>query len=395
MPLPFVLLGAAGAAAKVAAAAAAAGGIGAAIHGGKKIKDANDSIKAAQARHDQNIARYHEQNEMTTAELEKLGKYELNLVRNFQTFADLFEKIQNRPEFGQVQTDGVALPRVELDDLRVAAGNANLALGKMTAGTLAGVAATNVAIGAIGGLVGGPVALVSLGGTASSILAGPIGVLAGGLVMSASAGKQQKKADEAWAQVHEAEATIDKICIYLIDLRVAAQNYGVALGKVNKLYAPHLKEMVRIINTEKRLDWDTYTEEEQLLIENTVTLTQLLFKMCQVQLVLKTDDPNEIPELNTDELHAVQADSDRVRARIGVAATMRWQRGGTEPQKIRLQPYFGENAEFLKYAIHYHTGMGIQQAADLVRTGGTITVQDADTFAKELKKWGVEFAVVS
>ena len=92
MPLPIVLLGAAGAAAKVAAAAAAAGGIGAAIHGGKKIKNANDSIKAAQARHDQNIARYHEQNEMTTAELEKLGRYELNLVRNFQTFADLYEK---------------------------------------------------------------------------------------------------------------------------------------------------------------------------------------------------------------------------------------------------------------------------------------------------------------
>ncbi len=328
MPLPIVLLGAAGAAAKVAAAAAAAGGIGAAIHGGKKIKDANDSIKAAQARHDQNIARYHEQNEMTTAELEKLGRYELNLVRNFQTFADLYEKIEydnakKNSALGQVQTDGVALPRVELDDLRVAAGNANLALGKMTAGTLAGVAATNVAIGAIGGLVGGPVALVSLGGTVSSILTWPVGVLTGGLVMNASAGKQQKKADEAWAQVHEAEATIDKICIYLIDLRVAAQNYGVALGKVNKLYAPHLKEMVRIINTEKRLDWDTYTEEEQLLIENTVTLTRLLFKMCQVQLVLKTDDPNEIPELNTDELHAVQADSDRVRARIGVAATMR------------------------------------------------------------------------
>lgn len=63
--------------------------------------------------------------------------------------------------------------------------------------------------------------------------------------------------------------------------------------------------------------------------------------------------------------------------------------------KIRLQSYFGENAEFLKYAINYHTGTGIQQAADFIRTGGTIAVQDADTFAKELKKWGVEFAVVS
>lgn len=394
MPLPIVLLGAAGAAAKVAAAAAAAGGIGAAIHGGKKIKDANDSIKAAQARHDQNIARYHEQNEMTTAELEKLGRYELNLVRNFQTFASLFEKIQNRPEFGQVQTDGVALPRVELDDLRVAAGNANLALGKMTAGTLAGVAATNVAIGAIGGLVGGPVALVSLGGTVSSILTWPVGVLTGGLVMNASAGKQQKKADEAWAQVHEAEATIDKICIYLIDLRVAAQNYGVALGKVNKLYAPHLKEMVRIINTEKRLDWDTYTEEEQLLIENTVTLTRLLFKMCQVQLVLKTDDPNGINKINSNAIAKVLDDSDRVMKQIGVAAAVPQQRE-TGTQAVAFRPYTGSNAEYLKYLINYQTGMDLRQAAELIRTGGTVSVRDAGSFTKELERLGVEVTSAS
>ena len=279
MPLPLILFG-----------AAAAGGIGSAIRGKKKIKDANDTIKAAQARHEQNIARYNEQNEMTTVELKKLGMYELDVVRQFQPFSDMFEKIQNKPQFGQIQTDGVELPHVDLEDLRVAAGNTNLGLNILTAGTL--------------------------------ILAGSVWSLAGGVAMHAMANKQQKKANEAWDQMMEAEASIDKICGYLVDLRMTTQRYMQSITKANELYVTHLKEMSRIINIEKRLDWKTYTGEERLLIKNTATLTELLFHMCKVQLVLKTDDPNGIPKINTGEIVKMQEKSERMRNQIGVAAAV-------------------------------------------------------------------------
>ena len=50
MPLPIALA--------IAAGVAGLTGVGSGIHGAKKMKDANDTLKAAEARHNRNIAKF-------------------------------------------------------------------------------------------------------------------------------------------------------------------------------------------------------------------------------------------------------------------------------------------------------------------------------------------------
>lgn len=99
MPLPLIL--------GIAAGIAAAAGVGSGIHGGVKMKEANDTINSANERHKKNIKRFEDNNKNTTSAMDSLGKYELETMKKFQTFADLFEKIQNRPEFNSIKLSDV------------------------------------------------------------------------------------------------------------------------------------------------------------------------------------------------------------------------------------------------------------------------------------------------
>ena len=78
MPLPLIL----GAAAAVAGAA----GVGSAIHGGVKMKKANDTMKQTQEAHTANVRRFEIRNERCTAAMDRLGKLELEILQSFQTF---------------------------------------------------------------------------------------------------------------------------------------------------------------------------------------------------------------------------------------------------------------------------------------------------------------------
>ena len=81
MPLPLIL----GAAAAVAGAA----GVGSAIHGGVKMKKANDTMKQTQEAHTANVRRFEIRNERCTAAMDRLGKLELEILQSFQKFSDI------------------------------------------------------------------------------------------------------------------------------------------------------------------------------------------------------------------------------------------------------------------------------------------------------------------
>ena len=89
MPLPIWLIPIA---LKGAAVVAGTTGVGVAAHGAKKMKDANDTAKAAQSRHERNMARFEKENETTTKNMDKLGKLELEILHSFSEFSDLFEQ---------------------------------------------------------------------------------------------------------------------------------------------------------------------------------------------------------------------------------------------------------------------------------------------------------------
>ena len=327
MPAPIFLIPIA---LKAAAVAAGAAGIGAAAHGAKKMKDANDTMKAAQSRHERNVARFEKENETTTKDMDKLGKLELEILHSFSEFSDVFEQIKNRPTFEAYSKNGVSLPKYDgekIKEVSIGAGvllgglggaglgaaggfaaagattAAAMALGTASTGTaiasLSGVAATNATLALLGG---GTLAAGGGGMAAGAAALGAatlgIGLLVGGIIFNLTGGKLSDKADEAQAQVEKAEETINSICEYLVDLCSTSNKYYETLSKVNEIYERHLNGLKSIVTLLGHTDWNTFAQEEKRLTENTVLLVGLLYNMCKVELVLKSENESEINTIN-------------------------------------------------------------------------------------------------
>ena len=322
MPLPFIL----GAAAAIAGAA----GVGSGIHGAVKMKEANDTVKEATERNEKNVAKFEKCSEKTNKKMDELGKLELNILKGFEEFSNTIEKIQNRPQFKEFSRDNVSLPKYDKEALtNVSVGASALlgglggaavgtaggfaaagattasvaALGTASTGTaiagLHGAAATNAILAAIGG---GPIAAggggIALGTTILGAATLGVGLLVGGVIFNVTGEKLSDKADEAWRQMKQAEQKINKICRYLNELRRSASEYIDALSDVNLIYNQTFNRVSYAVNQINKVDWNEFTDDEKKATENSVLLVGLLYKMCQVNLVLKADNENELNTIN-------------------------------------------------------------------------------------------------
>ena len=163
MPLPLILGG--------AAAIAGAVGIGSAVHGGVKMKEANDTMKWAESKHRESITGFETQNKKTTADMDRLGKKELEILDSFQKFSNIFEQIHNRPEFKPYEKENVSIPAYNAEELKQVSVGAGVLLGGLggaavgTAGGFAAAGATTAAVMALGTASTGT-AIASLSGVA-------------------------------------------------------------------------------------------------------------------------------------------------------------------------------------------------------------------------------------
>lgn len=331
MPLPIWLiplaLKGAGAVAGVAGAASVA-------RGAAKAKEANDTMKSAQSHHEKNMEKLEEKNKETSTDMDKLGKLELEILKSFGEFSDIFEQIKNRPQFESYSKNGVSLPKYDGENLKevsvgagvllgglggaslgaaggfAAAGAttaAVMALGSASTGTaiasLSGVAATNATLAVLGGgtLAAGGGGMAA-GAAALGVATLGVGLLIGGVIFSFTGGKMSEKADEAWSQMRKAEEKINMICGYLDDLKKTANKYYSTLSQVNGIYREHLNGLKSIVVMLGHKDWNTFTWEEKKLTENTVLLVGLLYNMCKVELVHKSTKEDGINTINKREV---------------------------------------------------------------------------------------------
>lgn len=327
MPLPIWLIPVA---LKGAAVVAGSAGVGSAVHGAKKMKDANDTMESAKRRHERNVAKFEKENETTSQDMDKLGKLELEILHSFGEFSDVFEQIKNKPKFENYTKNGISLPQYDgekLKEVSVGAGvllgglggaglgaasgfaaagattAAVMALGTASTGTaiasLSGAAATNATLALLGG---GTLAAGGGGIAAGTAALGAatlgVGLLVGGVIFNFTGGKLADKADEAWDQMKKAENKINKICSYLKELRETSNNYLDTLTKVNNIYQEHLSGLKSIVNLLGHKDWNTFTAEEKKITENTVLLVGLLYSMCKVELVIKDKSDDDMNSIN-------------------------------------------------------------------------------------------------
>lgn len=332
MPLPLIL--------GMGAAAAAAVGATSGVQGAVKMKKASDIQKKAQRRHQRNLKRFEQETETTNQEMDDLGKLELSILKDFETFSDLMEKIQNRPEFKNLAHEEVQIPEYNPEELKKTSVGAGVLLGGLggaalgTAGGFAAAGATTAAVMALGTASTGT-AIASLSGAAAvnatlaalgggALAAGGGGMALGSAVLGAATlgvgilvGRSiSDKADEAWNQMKEAEDEINQICQYLNDLYVSAGWYKDSLLLVQKQYEQHLQAMESIILEEGRTDWNAYTSADKITIENTVLLVGLLYKMCKVQVVLQSQEREGMNQVNHKELNQNVADAKSILQKI-------------------------------------------------------------------------------
>lgn len=344
MPLPFIL--------GVAATVAGAVGVGSGIHGGKKMNDANDTMKSAKLKQEWAVNLLETRNTSTTDLMDKLGKKELEILKSFEQFSDTIEKIQGRPEFKTYSQNGVKIPQYEPEELKkismgagvllggiggAAAGTAGgfaaagattsavMALGTASTGTaistLSGVAATNATLAALGGgslaTGGGGMALGSavLGGATLGV-----GLLVGGIIFNITGSKLSEKADEAWAQANETVDNVNEIVEYFNDLCLAANVFSDALIKVETQYKKRIDTLDYIVNFSEKTQWSEFTDKEKMMTENLVLLVGLLYKMCKVNLVIKSEQKDGLNTVNHFEINKTTSEAEDILDKLNDVA---------------------------------------------------------------------------
>ena len=331
MPLPLILA--------IAAGTAALTGVGAGVKGAMDMASANKTLNKAKKRDEENKMRHKAIDEKACKTMDSLGCLEMNILASFKSFADLIEKIKNRPSFAEIKLGNVDIPKFdakELEQASIGAGilvgglggaalgtaggfaasgattAAVMALGTASTGTaissLTGVAATNATLAALGGgslaAGGGGMALGSavLGGATLGV-----GLLVGGVIFSLVGSNISGKADKAYSQMLENEKIINKICSYLDSLNIVASSYKADLSNANNIYQEQLKIMKNIININSdfagNVDWRVLNDRQKKTINNVVMLVGLLYHMCKVKLVKTTVGGDQINTLNTSDIN--------------------------------------------------------------------------------------------
>lgn len=333
LALPVILKGAAVAAGTVGAAAGATG-----VH---KSYKATMTMKDIKAQHEKNLEMFDHCTKKTQLAMDSLGILELEVLSDFQAFSAILEQIQNAPEFKPYEKDDVIIPvydPVELKKVYVGAGTLLSGIGGAALGTAGGfaaagattsavtalgVASTGTALSTLSGaaltnatlaiLGGGPLAVGGGGMAAGTIVLSATtmgaGILVGGVLFAMASGALSQKAAEAELQMLAAEAEIDDVCNYLAKLSQASKDYLTTLTRVQACYKRNMTILDYIINQSKKTNWSDFNTSEKLVLENTCLLVALLYKMCQVPLVLAPKSEEEQGEINTEVLQQVSDDA--------------------------------------------------------------------------------------
>ena len=342
MPLPLIL--------GIAAAVAGTTGVSLGIHGGVKMKQANDKLKNKKKKDDLNKARLERMNQGACKAMDILGENEMKILSEFQLFSELFERIKNRPEFADVKIGNVKIPKFEGEEIKKSSVGASVLIGGLggaalgTAGGFAASGATTAAVMAVGTastgvaisdlygiaavnatyavLGGGTLAAggggIALGTTILSAATLGVGLLVGGVIFSCTGSKLSSKADKAWGQMIANEKKINKTCNYLFDLQRTAERYNATLLRMRSLYFKQLEKMRSIIESykEKHVEWQNLSLEEQLVIENMVLIVNVLYNMCKVKLVLKSDNSDQ-NIINKADIDKAEKDANDVIKQMG------------------------------------------------------------------------------
>ncbi|MBR8702212.1 MULTISPECIES: hypothetical protein [unclassified Fusobacterium] len=189
----------------------------------------------------------------------------------------------------------------------------------MGTGVASGFAAgmgTGVASGFVAGIgtgaASGFATGIGVGATAGSSV-GPLGVGIGagvgaiysGYSLEKSADSTLKKSRKIETLADEAIKNMDKIISYVDDLVDTTEKYKMVMSATKKVYDKELDKLKSVIS--KKTNYDRFTPEESLLLENTSLLVKLLYQMCKIKLVKKGENGEQ--QVNKNDINIIEMET--------------------------------------------------------------------------------------
>lgn len=282
------------------------------------IFSAKNKMEQAKKIYGESTKKLENQTTITATEMDKLGTLEVTVLNSFEEFSDMLGKIHNKPDFKEIYKDTSDIPVYtpeELKEVSVGAGAllgglagaglgvagglaasgattaAVTALATASTGTaisaLSGAAATNATLAFLGG---GSLAAggggIALGSVVLSTATFGVGLIVGGAIFALSSIRLSNKADEALKQAKTIESEATTTCNRLKGIYIIGQRHRANINRVNRIYKAHMRKLDEVIYVEGHTDWNTFSEHEKQLIQNTVLLVGLLYSMCKVEVTL-------------------------------------------------------------------------------------------------------------
>ena len=312
-----------------------AGGLALLAKSAVDLMNAASTNRIVQEQNERNILRFHSCSEKLDASLEDLGRQRMVITKNFSVFINAFEKIHNKPIFSK--PEDVAFPQFDFDEIKnvqtiasvflgAAMGTiggsalaaaatsgttaAVMAFGTASTGTkiaeLRGAAATKAALAALGG---GSIAAngggIALGTLVLGVASLGVSILVEGIAMAYAGSLSKKHADIAKQQMVSNENIINNAIDMQLSIAFSVDRIKeVSVDICNNVYKPLVLQLKKLVIYKS--DWNTYSEDEKQLVENTILVVQLLHFLNNVPLykVTKMNCNDEIEEIeaNTDEV---------------------------------------------------------------------------------------------
>jgi hypothetical protein len=302
------------------------------------MADASDTMQSAQSRNNRNIRNYEKAQKQASDSMERLGLLELKVSKDFERFADAFEKIHNRPDFSTLKFNA-SVPVICIEDIRISSIASKAVIGAATGVTLGTIAALGVnaaaasvgtaATGTIAAVVSGAaitkafaiassgVAVASGGAVVGTAVVGAatfgIGILVGGAVFAFTGAKLSSKADEAYDAMLRNESCILKGIESLNEIESSSEELHGMIDKVYAIYNDFVGKFTLLV--ERETNWESYNFEEHLLIENNVRIVSILHKLINTPM-LKVTESDRMAQLTKTEL-----DRNSVKSAIDVAVS--------------------------------------------------------------------------
>lgn len=321
MPIPFILGG--------IAIAAGVTGVAAGTKGAKKISEANSIIEKSERRYKQYKKKLDDTEVETFKKLDGLGALKVEVWKDFDMFSAAFEKIKNRPEFEQKTAGTFKMPRHSLGDIKEIQIHAIEILGTTAASAGAGVAtgfaaysgvmalgsaSTGTAISSLSGAAAAKATMAALGGGSiaaggggialgaqvlTGAVAGPV-IAVGGLLLNAKGNSSMEKAEEVKRTVDRTIVTMENACDYLFQLGKLTRQFHSDLSDIHQVYKREVQKLVELV--EDKEDYNLYTTSEKVILDNSIKLVSILYKLSNQDLIMQSDAQNKLPEILTHEV---------------------------------------------------------------------------------------------